>query len=138
MTYVLSILKITLILLWPVTVSAAIALNSSNNPFESISGMHVLVMCALSTLSGVTALTLRIDSELRRAKNKNLPRPILFASSHMLGSWLAGVLAFAISQHSEFGIWAQITAVIIASFTGAKFVEKASEIWIQKLSTKVD
>ena len=91
-------------------------------------------MCAISTLSGVTALTLRVDAELRRVRSKKLPRPILFVSSHMLGSWLAGVLAFAISEHSVFDPWAQISAVIIASFTGAKFVEKISETWLNKMS----
>lgn len=131
--YALSILKITIILLWPIAVSAAVV-TGSGNPFATLSGLHVLVMCALSTLSGVTALTLRVDAELRRARSKNLPRPVLFVSSHMLGSWLAGVLAFALSEHSTLGPWAQIISVIIASFMGAKFVEKISETWLNKLS----
>lgn len=132
--HLFTIIKIVIFILWPVTVSAAVVVGTAQNPFESISGLHILVMCAISTLSGVTALTLRIDAELRKARSKNLPRPILFTSSHMLGSWLAGVLAFAMAQHSAFGVWAQITAIIVASFTGAKFVEKASEIWVKKLS----
>lgn len=131
--YALNILKLTVFLLWPIAVSAAVVVDKYN-PFETISGLHVLVMCAISTLSGVTALTLRIDAELKRARTKNLPRPVLFASSHMLGSWLAGVLAFAMANHSAMGVWAQISLVIVASFTGAKFVEKASEIWIKKVS----
>lgn len=131
--YALSMLKITIILLWPIAVSAAVV-TGSGNPFATLSGLHVLVMCALSTLSGVTALTLRVDAELRRARSKNLHRPVLFVSSHMLGSWLAGVLAFALSEHSTLGPWAQIISVIIASFMGAKFVEKISETWLNKLS----
>jgi VanZ family protein len=117
-----------------VTVSAAVAVaDPTTNPFGEISGLQILVMGAISTLSGVTALTLRIDAELGRHKSKSLPRPILFASSHMLGSWLAGVLSFAISQHLILGIWWQIGFIIVASFTGAKFVERMSELYSVKI-----
>lgn len=121
-----------LFLLWPLTVSAAVM--TGETQFSNITGLHVLVMSIISTLSGLTALTIRIDSELRKVKGKQLPRPILFVSSHMLGSWLAGILAFAISQHNAFEVWTQISIVIAASFTGAKFVEKVSEIYVGKLS----
>ena len=120
------------ILLWPLTVSAAVVAGSID-PFVGITALHILVMVVISTLSGLTALTIRLDSELNKYKNKTLPRPRLFVSSHMLGSWLAGVLAVCISQQNNFGIWAQITIVIGASFTGAKFVEKVSEIYIGKV-----
>ncbi len=127
---VITIVKLIIFLLWPITLSAAAL--SVNDPFNSITGMHILIMTAISTLSGVTALTLRIDNELKIQKTANLPRPILFVSSHMLGSWLAGILAFALSQHNEFTVWWQISFVIVASFSGAKFVEKMSELYTVK------
>ena len=120
-----------LFLLWPLSVTAAVA-SGSIDPFVGITAIHVLVMLIISTLSGLTALTIRLDTELKKFKNRKLPRPRLFVSSHMLGSWLAGVLAVSIAQQNNFGIWAQITIVIAASFTGAKFVEKVSEIYIGK------
>lgn len=127
---VIAIIKLIIFLLWPITLSAAVL--SSEDPFNSISGLHILIMTAISTLSGVTALTLRIDNELKSRKTTHLPRPILFVSSHMLGSWLAGILAFALSQHNDFTVWWQISFVIVASFSGAKFVEKMSELYSVK------
>lgn len=128
---ILFVLKLIIFLLWPATVSAAIIV-APDNPFGAISGLQVMIMAAISTLSGLTALTIRIDSELRKYKNKPLTRPVLFASSHMMGSWLSGVLAFAIAQHNVFGIWWQIVMIIFASFSGAKFVEKMAESYITK------
>lgn len=130
--YALTVLKLVIVMLWPLSVSAAV-ITGTVDPFIGITGMHVLVLSIISTLSGLTALTIRIDSELRTAGTETLPRPTLFVSSHMLGSWLAGVAAVAISQASEFSVWNQITMVIIASFSGAKFVEKISEIYINKI-----
>jgi len=131
--YTLAVLKLVIVLLWPISVSAAVV-TGTIDPFVGITGMHVLVLSIISTLSGLTALTIRIDSELKKAENATLPRPALFVSSHMLGSWLAGVLAVAVSQQSDFGVWAQISVVIVASFTGAKFVEKMSEFYIGKIT----
>lgn len=127
---VIALLKLIIFLLWPITLSAAVL--NAQDPFDSITGLHLLIMIAISTLSGVTALTLRIDNELRNQKIAQLPRPLLFVSSHMMGSWLAGILAFALSQHNDFTVWWQISFVIVASFSGAKFVEKMSELYSVK------
>lgn len=122
--------------MWPLSVSAAVVAGAID-PFVGITILHVLVMIVISTLSGLTALTIRMDSELKKYKNKDLPRPKLFVSSHMLGSWLAGVLAVSIAQQNNFSIWSQISIVIAASFTGAKFVEKVSEIYVGKVTNEV-
>jgi hypothetical protein len=129
--YILVILKLVIALLWPITVSAAVV-TGAVDPFTGITGMHVLVLSIISTLSGLTALTIRIDSELKQAENSTLSRPTLFVSSHMLGSWLAGVLAVAVSQINNYSVWSQISIVIAASFSGAKFVEKISEFYVGK------
>lgn len=130
--YALTVLKLTIALLWPFSVMAAVA-TGSVDPFTGITGMHILVLSAISTLSGLTALTIRIDSELKAAQTNKLPRPTLFVSSHMLGSWLAGILSVAIAQSASFSVWNQIAIVIVASFSGAKFVEKISETYINKI-----
>lgn len=127
---IITVIKLLVLLLWPLTLSAAVI--TIQDPFQSITGLHVLIMLSISTLSGVTTLTLRIDNELRYAMTKNLPRPFLFVSSHMLGSWLAGILAFSLSQHNDFSVWWQIGIVITASFSGARFVEKMSNLYIVK------
>lgn len=131
--YTLAVLKLIIVMLWPLSVSAAVV-TGTIDPFIGITGMHVLVLSVISTLSGLTALTIRIDAELRTAESSTLPRPMLFVSSHMLGSWLAGVLAVALSQMNSFTVWTQIAVVIIASFGGAKFVERVSETYINKIT----
>lgn len=130
--YIFTLIKLIIFILWPLTVSAAVVAGAID-PFVGITTIHVLVMLIISTLSGLTALTIRMDSELKKFKNAKLPRPRLFVSSHMLGSWLAGVLSVSIAQQNNFGIWAQISIVIAASFSGAKFVEKVSEMYIGKI-----
>lgn len=130
--YIINIFKLLLLFLWPLSVSSAIIANGSD-PFTGITATHVLVMLVISTLSGLTALTIRLDSELKKYKSSELPRPRLFITSHMLGSWLAGVLAISIAQQQQFGVWPQISIIIVASFTGAKFVEKVAEIYIGKI-----
>ena len=135
--YIFVLLKLVLILLWPLTVSAAV-IAGAVDPFIGITAMHVMVMLIISTLSGLTALTIRIDSELKKFKSSTLPRPKLFVSSHMLGSWLAGIMSVSIAQQNNFGIWSQITIVIAASFSGAKFVEKVSEKLMGKAIQEID
>ena len=134
--YIFALVKLLVFLLWPLSVSAAVVAGAID-PFTGVTMIHVLVMFIISTLSGLTALTIRIDSELKKHNAENLPRPKLFVSSHMLGCWLAGVLAVAIAQQNSFGIWAQISIVIAASFSGAKFVEKVSEIYVGKVKNDV-
>ena len=133
--YTLVVLKLIIAMLWPLSVSAAVA-TGAIDPFTGITGMHILVLFVISTLSGLTALTIRIDAELKAANSNTLSRPVLFVSSHMMGSWLAGVLAEALSQINNFTVWTQITVVIVASFTGAKFVERVSEFYINKVTPK--
>jgi len=131
--YAYGVLKLVIFLLWPITVSAAVV-SGAVDPFIGITGVQVLVMFIISTLSGLTALTIRLDSELRKQKDNQLPNPALFVVSHMLGSLLAGTLAVALSQHNNFTIWIQVSIVIAASFSGAKFVEKISELYIGKVT----
>jgi hypothetical protein len=131
--HIIAVLKIMLIMLWPISVIAAAAIPT--DPF-GISGLQVLVMSIISTLSGLTALTIRIDSELKQNQMEKLPRPRLFITSHMLGSWLAGVLAFSLSQQGGVGVWGEIIAITVASFSGARFVESMSEKYLDKVSIK--
>ena len=95
-----------------------------------------LAMMVLSTLiaslSGATALVLRIDSQLRASADAKLPRPWLFASAHMLGSWLAGTLAFILTQQRQSDVWVTLGFVLVASFGGAKFIEAIAEKYLAR------
>uniref|UniRef100_UPI0025F63590 hypothetical protein n=1 Tax=uncultured Xylophilus sp. TaxID=296832 RepID=UPI0025F63590 len=62
-----------------------------------------------------------------------LPRPLLFCAAHMLGSWLAGTLAFITAQQQVMDVWLGLGLVIVASFIGAKFVEGAAERYLARV-----
>ncbi|WP_157900205.1 hypothetical protein [Rhodoferax koreensis] len=84
----------------------------------------------ISTMSGATSLLMRIDRELSAAAGKPLPRPWIMSSSHMFGAWLAGILAFILSQQSGFGLWSTLGSVLSASFLGSKFLEVMTEKYL--------
>lgn len=88
----------------------------------------------LSTLAGATALVIRIDRELSAAPDKPLPRPWLFCTAHMLGSWLAGALAFIVGQQQQMDVWLALGVVITFSFTGAKSIEWVAERYLAKVA----
>lgn len=87
----------------------------------------VIINTFLASMSGGTALVLRIDKELRADPGKPLTRPWLFCLAHMSGSWLAGTLAFLLGQTTTWVVWYKLGFVIAAAFMGAKFVESVAE-----------
>ncbi|HEY8357052.1 MAG TPA: hypothetical protein VIL30_06280 [Ramlibacter sp.] len=99
----------------------------------SVSLLVVLLSMVLSTMSGATALLLRIDRELAAAApGTPLARPWVFCSAHMLGAWMAGTLAFLMMQRAEVDVYSKLVAVLVASFLGAKFIEMVAERFIGK------
>lgn len=94
----------------------AAVLTAPANPFESVSPIHVLVLTFIAGLSGLLSLVMRLDTEYR--KTPDIPRMGLFVVSHMLGAFVASILAFAVTQMNANGVWMQIIIVISASFTG--------------------
>lgn len=86
-----------------------------------------------SSLSGATALLIRIDRQLSAAPGKPLPRPWLFCGAHMAGSWLAGLLGFALAQKADGDIWELFVSVICFSFIGATAIERVAEKYVVSL-----
>lgn len=130
--YLRTILRLLLVGLWTPTLAVAAVAVTLQSTLSDVSGLAVVIVVALSTLSGATALVTRIDRELRDRPDATLPRPWLFASAHMLGSWLAGALAFIIAEGQQFNDWLELGFVIAASFTGAKFIEAIAEKYLAK------
>ncbi len=97
---------------------------------SSLSFTVCALVAVLSTLSGLTALAMRIDAELRTSASRVLPRPWLFASAHMLGSWLAGILMFAVGEANNINDWVEIILIILGSFGGAKTIEYMTERYL--------
>lgn len=126
-------LRAMLICLWAPTLSTAAALLVVVDGTVAVPVSLLIVTAMLSSLSGATALVIRIDRELRSTPGQPLPRPWLFAASHMLGSWLAGTLAFMVGQQQKVDVWFALGFVIVASFLGAKFIELMAEKYLSRV-----
>jgi LydA holin phage, holin superfamily III len=123
-------MKLALILVWPsVCWAASITLSTTINQLTP--GVFMIVF-ALSTLAGVTALVMRIDRELRAMPGQPLPRPYLFVACHMLPSWLAGLLAFFICESQNVGDWVELILIVLSAFTGSRSIEAAVEQYLKR------
>lgn len=110
-----------------VTTNFALAATAASlAPSTSMPLDQALLSFVICTFSGVAALLRRIDKELK-VNPGALPRPALFCAMHLFGSWLAGGLAFVISQQQHFDVWAEVGLMIVASYIGAAWVEAFAE-----------
>jgi len=131
--YVRRALRILAVLMWIPMPALAATLVSAVHPFHSVDLPVLALAFGMSTLSGATALIWRLDRELRDSPDGKLPRPWLFAASNLLGSWLAGSLAWIASQSQSVGVWATLATVIILSFGGARVIEVLAEKYINRV-----
>lgn len=134
--YLSRALRTLTVIMWlPMPVWAAtVATATATHPFDSVDLSVLALAFGLSTLSGATALVWRLDAELRQSPDGKLPRPLLFASANLLGSWTAGALAWIASQSQQSGTWATLAAVIVLSFAGARGIELLAERYLNKIA----
>ena len=120
----LACLKGIVYLLWPATAWATgITLGTTLNDVPALAWVMVLI---LSTVSGLAAL-------LNRLKTEMPARLVPFVAAHMLGSLVAGVLTFFISESSDIADMAEAVAIGLASYAGAALMDK----WAAKFADKV-
>lgn len=130
----IQMMKWALFFTWP-TVCLASSVTLTGTIDQLTFGVFLIVF-AISTLSGVTALVIRVDRELRDKPGQPLPRPYLFVACHMLPSWLAGLLAFFICESQNIGDWTELIVIALSAFTGSKFIEAAVEQYLKRTHTK--
>jgi len=133
--YLRVVLRCMLVALWLPTIAFASTV-TLDKTLEGITLPTLIIVFVLSSLSGATALLQRIDRELRESVTKTLPRPTLFAAAHMLGSWLAGCLAFLLCENQDANDWLELGIIVAASFAGAKFIESISEKYLAQWTPK--
>lgn len=134
--YLRAAINALLVVLWMPALAWAGSI-TLDKTIASVSPMVLVAVMVLSTLAGVTALLLRIQAELK-ASGGPLPQPWLFAAAHMSGSWLAGLLAFAIGEAGNMNDWTELIFVIVGSFLGAKFIEKVAEKYLPSAGVPVE
>lgn len=131
--YMRKILRALVFIMWapmPAIAATLILDESSIDTFSRGSWALVALAFGLSTFSSATALLLRIDRELGNSPDGRLPRPLLFVSSNLMGSWLAGIFAWLGSIGMGHDVVATVSFVIVASFSGAIVIEKAVEKYV--------
>jgi hypothetical protein len=115
--------------LWTPALVFATTLAVTGGEASQLNVPLVLMMATMfvSTLAGVTTLAMRVVAEMRATSA--LLNPWLYCASHMLGSWCAGVLAFVFSMQQHADVWVLLASVLLASFCGAKGLEKVADMW---------
>jgi hypothetical protein len=110
-------LRLSLVLLWPVAVSASTL--TFGNAVEQISTFEWCLVLFLSTLAGTSSLLIRISNDVNADPPRPLRHPVVLGCAHMAGSWLVGVMAFF--GATKFGFEGLSTGLLIAamSFSGA-------------------
>jgi hypothetical protein len=130
-TYVSYLFWSMLAMVWvPTLAFAGVVAVTPAGEVLNVPAVIVVVNLILSTLAGVTTLAIRINAQLFAAPESKLPRPLLFCTAHMMGSWLAGTSVFLLSQHLQVGIWMGFMQVLLASFGGAKVLEMLAEKYL--------
>ena len=104
--------------------------------FLLIPALAWIAVWILSTLAGVAALLLRVSARLdmqekgiEPVQRKNM---LIFAAAHMFGSWVAGLLVFLGALHLNQPEWLVGVVILVASFAGAKFLEKGADLLYKK------
>lgn len=128
-------IRIFLVCMWPTSLLAAPVIQQS---FESVPGIAWLVVSALSTLGGVTALMYRLQMQLDHP-DAQMPTPRrlwVLVASQMLCSWLAGSIFFLLGLHWEWPLFLLGAAVACASFGGAKTIEAVSDKILSRVASE--
>lgn len=124
----LLLVKIALTVLWPTTAYAAVTIMST---LEGLTWGIVGILFFISSLAGITSLVVRLDREIRRT-GRPVKAPLLFAAVNMLGSWTAAVFAFFVAEGSSMQDWTELGLILIASFGGARVLEKATDKYLER------
>lgn len=135
--YLRLVLRAMLVFLWVPAIACAATITLQTT-LDEITWPVAMLVAFLSTLSGATALVVRIDRELRaQASPEPLRWPWLFTGAHMMGSWLAGASAFIVAEGQNLNDWLELGMIVAFSFVGAKAIEKLAESFLGRASTLI-
>lgn len=120
-------------LLWSnVAYAAQVTLSGSLTNVPAAAWMMVFI---LSTVSSLAAL-------LSRLKIDTPPRVGLFVASHVLGSWMAGLLCFlaveAVGDTYVIHDFVEVILIALASYGGAQLMDRASTAFTNRVAGQLE
>jgi hypothetical protein len=120
------VIKVCVWTMWPVTAYAtAITIGET---LVSVPLLAWLMVLLLSTVSGTAAL-------LNRLKLETPSRPVMFAISHMMGSWVSGALTFLAAEAFDVHDMTEAVAIGLAAYSGAKLMDRWSDRFVDHVSS---
>lgn len=143
--YIIIAIRTLMVVLWtPAAVFAgAIAYTGADASPLNIPPVLLVATMFFSSLAGATTLSIRFVAELKANADAGQPAKALLypwatGLSHMLGSWLSGGFFFLVSMGQQAGVWTLLAVVLIASFGGAKALEKVADNYLLSRLPKVE
>lgn len=129
--------------LWPV--SAIAAGNSLGNALIRHSLVDWAALMLLSTVSGLVALLNRVrksmEAEARQKVGENFVSEDIvlidwkaFALFHMTGSYVAGMVAFFITEELEMGGYYEAAAIAVAAWVGAQLMDVVAGVGVTRVA----
>lgn len=144
MREILAIIRTLVFCLWPM--SAFAAGETLGGALYSHSLADWIAVLMLSTVSGLVAFLNRVKKHLeadaleRAGKDfiqadKMLLDWRVFAGLHMSCSYLAGLLAFFVSEHLEFSNYMEALSIALAAWAGAKLIDMFADAGLNRVAT---
>lgn len=127
--YLAQSLLALLFFLWTPTLALAYSLSTTHHRID-VDPVLAVFSCVLATMAGATTLAIRLNGLTNEEPPRPLVKPWLFCFAHMMGSWLAGTVAFLLGRSQAMEVWASLLVVVLLSFGGAKVVEQMAEKYL--------
>lgn len=130
---VLGVVQFLVVMLWPMTALAAV--DSLGRAFTQHSWGDWVAVLALSTVSGLVAFLHRIRKNMEAEAQIRAGKPFIegdlfildwrvFAGFHMVGSYMAGFIAFLLGAHLAMDSYLHALAIAFFAWMGASLLDR--------------
>lgn len=141
---IFNIIRVLVWALWPM--SAFAAGETLGGAFASHSLADWVAVLMVSTVSGLVAFLYRVKKHLeaevleKSGKEFNPADKMLldwrvFAGLHMSFSYLAGLIAFLVSEHMDVGNYLEAVSIALAAWAGAKMIDLFADSGLNRLGS---
>ena len=137
--YVLRVFNVLLVLMWAgVAMAATTTLLTTPEQPIVLDPVLIGLSCVVSTLAGASMLAYTVNQLVVKNPGQPLIKPWLLCTSHMLGSWTMGVVAFIACRIWIQGPWESLLAVLVLSLVGSKGLDMIAEGAAKRLGKQLE